>query len=548
MRVLNIPGTSSYRSPSFSSEKKKSPAKSRRKIARPIVKSIVTVTDDDTFTPSVYQSGVKDFIFNKTGSCVIDAKAGSGKTSTIEWIAKQLPSYIGNQKHRVLMLAFNKSIAEELKRRMPDWIICGTFHSIGFRTWCRYIKNWRVKVSGNKVSRILKNLLDKKTYADVGSVCVKLIGLAKNNGIGTYIRCDTDNNWRYLIYHHCIDIGGNSQADGVPRETKIINICRQALQISNELGQTEIDFDDMLYLPLLNRVFFFRNDIVFVDEAQDTNPVQVALLKRMVKKSGRVIAVGDESQAIYGFRGADCDAIQNIVTQLNATVLPLSICYRCAKNIVTEAQKIVPTIESFDKNPDGTVDTLTSYGANDFVSGNAVLCRNTAPLIKFCYSLISRSIKAHVLGRDIGKGLIDLVNGFGVKTIPDMLKALQKWEDKRIEHLSAIEGKESAIGSVMDKAECIRVIAENMNSIFITDFVSEVNLIFSDDDSPGVQLATCHRSKGHEWDKVFILDRGLMPSRWVRIEWQKTQEANIEYVAITRAKKELYFINSDCWR
>jgi len=75
---------------------------------------------------------------------------------------------------------------------------------------------------------------------------------------------------------------------------------------------------------------------------------------------------------------------------------------------------------------------------------------------------------------------------------------------------------------------------------------ANIDALFSDNrDGSVLTLATVHKSKGLEWDRVFILDPKLMPSKYARQQWQLDQETNIHYVAITRARQELYYIDSE---
>ena len=262
-----------------------------------------------------------------------------------------------------------------------------------------------------------------------------------------------------------------------------------------------------------------------------------------------MIAVGDPNQAIYGFRGADSAAIETLIRWFKCATLPLSICYRCDKAIVREAQSIVPEIEAFDSNEDGKVEEIIRYNPSIFRSGDAILCRNTAPLVKFAYSLIRRKIPAKVMGREIGEGLVKLIKDLKADSIPELTLALSDWSNKQIDRLSQEDGNQAAIGVINDKVECIKVFMDNLDiRNFTVEGLSKSILdLFSDSSDAGIQLGTVHRSKGHEWDRVFILDRHLMPSSYARLPWQREQEVNLQYVAITRAKHYLGYITSDCW-
>ena len=166
----------------------------------------------------------------------------------------------------------------------------------------------------------------------------------------------------------------------------LIDYSSNILRISNR-DRRVIDFDDMLLFTLLYKSQFKKYDFVFIDEAQDTNGVQRTILKKLLKPQGRLIAVGDPYQAIYGFRGADSSAMDMIVDEFGAKVLPLSISYRCAKSVVEEANKYMPDIKAFEGSPNGSVEYLDRYELDTFSSEDAILCRNTAPLIKMAYSL-----------------------------------------------------------------------------------------------------------------------------------------------------------------
>src|SRR5690606_18120963 len=98
-------------------------------------------------------------------------------------------------------------------------------------------------------------------------------------------------------------------------------------------------------------------DNVLVDEAQDLNVAQRILIRRMLKEGGRLIAVGDPRQAIYGFRGADSDSFRLIGEEFNATDLPLTVTFRCPKAVVAQAQRYVSHIQAHETAPEGEVIT-----------------------------------------------------------------------------------------------------------------------------------------------------------------------------------------------
>jgi DNA helicase-2/ATP-dependent DNA helicase PcrA len=493
---------------------------------------------------SSYQEKIFSHIRNpRAGSAIIQAVAGSGKTTTIVKALEFIPS---NQS--VTFLAFNRSIVQELKARVPKHVFAMTFHSTSFRAYKRWFGG-DVEVIDNKVQQIIKKMLTdpsvpKEHFQQYRGFVNKLVGFAKGAGMGALIS-DTDESWAAIVDHHDMTLDSHDAKLSVA-----IGYAQQTLRRNNQALDV-IDQDDMLYLTLINNVGFYKCDWVFVDEAQDLNGVQIALLRRMLKANGRMVAVGDESQAIYGWRGANSDAMQILAREFKCTPLPLTVSYRCPKKVVLEAQKYCGAIQSAPTAPEGSVDFPDDYGTEDFKPTDAILCRNSAPLVAMAYELLSRNVGCRILGREIGQGLIDLIDRMDASTIQELSDHLQEYRSRECAELLA-KDKEAAAAAIADKVECILLLAGQLSEDHRTvDGLKErIDSLFSDE--KGVQvltLSTVHKSKGMEWERVSILDfEELMPSRYAKKDWQRVQECNLMYVAVTRAKNTLRFINSNSWR
>jgi superfamily I DNA/RNA helicase len=102
------------------------------------------------------------------------------------------------------------------------------------------------------------------------------------------------------------------------------------------LARKGIDFTDMIFLPVANNWIRPQYDMVVVDEAQDMNTCQLAIAQGLARN--RVVVVGDDRQAIYGFRGADSGSLDRLKDELKATELGLTTTYRCGRGIVALAQ------------------------------------------------------------------------------------------------------------------------------------------------------------------------------------------------------------------
>lgn len=494
------------------------------------------------FAPSTFQAAIFDFITHGSGSAIVEAVAGSGKTTTITHAVKLIP-----RNQTVLMLAFNKVIAEELFSRinLPN-VEVKTFHSLGFSAY-KDTHGTRVKMDNNKLFRLINDLVDNSDLTPgekigLGSVS-KIVKLGKSAGIGTKILENTEESWMSVMEHH--DVAFTEEGEDL---SPIIPICQEILFRSNNLTGV-IDFDDMIYMPVQQGLKFRKFDWVFVDESQDVSHTQRLMLRALMKPTSRMIAVGDPCQAIYGFRGADSTAMAGIAEEFSAVTLPLSISYRCPQTVVAEAQKWVSHIQASPTADEGTVARMGKYSGEDFSRQDAVICRNVAPLIKTAYSLISRNVPVNMLGRDIGKGLISLIKNLKAKDVSDLDEKLSDWADKELNRLSGKGENESKMDSVNDKVDCIKIfISQAGKTTTVQDLIQKIESFFSDEANGNLTLCTIHKAKGKEYDRVFILDENRFFPKWAKKEWMKEQERNIVYVAVTRSKKDLFFIQSNNWK
>ncbi len=283
-----------------------------------------------TFQPSPQQQVIFDELakglefaelpfFNIT----VDAKAGSGKTTTIIESMRYIPRE-GLMPPKVVFLAFNKSIADQLGRKCPAGVVCSTFHSLGFRALKGSgLVQPSVKVDARKAHKLVWNAISDRDDPDTRNIC-KLVSMAKTVPVDV-----TEIDFDEVCYHHDINL---------ERAERGFNIVRSVVEATLQDTST-IDFDDMLYMPVMHQISFNHYDYVFVDEAQDTNGIQVEILSRLMAPRCRLVAVGDPHQAIYGFRGANADAMSRISERFQCKTFPLSVSYRCPKAVVREAQR-----------------------------------------------------------------------------------------------------------------------------------------------------------------------------------------------------------------
>lgn len=449
------------------------------------------------------------------GHLVVAALAGTGKTTTIVEALNHFPSTTRS----ILVAAFNKRIAEELKGRVTDSRTeVSTLHSLGFK-FVRQNGGGQLDADGGK--RIAKEAMASLGLAGGREAILslhKLVDIAKS--VMPYVVKTSE------LEDLAEDFDCLTQWPHSPLQLAAAAlVCLESAK--NQQGT--LDFTDMIYLPLVRNLVTPSYDVVIIDEAQDMNFAQLELARRSCNKGGRIIVVGDRHQAIYGFRGADSGGMDRMKKELKAKELTLTTTYRCPQAVVKEANRIVPQLKAHPSNAVGLHGSiLRSKLCASAQPGNFILSRANAPLLGVCLELVRSGKRAKIEGRDIGKGLSMLVQKLGGHDIDDMLGYLAEWERKRI-----LRAKENTnlIALVTDQAEAIRFMAEDTDNL--RELGPKIENMFQDVGAATdiIVCSTVHKAKGLETDRVFLLDWTFRKSGG--------EEANLEYVAITRAKKEL---------
>lgn len=476
---------------------------------------------------SVYQKAIFAHAEDThAGNAIVEAVAGSGKTTTLVEAIKRLK---GNS----IFLAFNKSIADELKKRGVN---ARTFHSLCFSP----VRNSRgaQDVTQNKLRRIIDAKLTGEDAKLYGTFVIRLVGLARQVGIGCLVQ-DTPQEWFDIIAHH--DLQPDDENADLNRA---VELAQKVLAFSSHPKQNMIDFDDMLYLAVRDGTALPKFDNVLVDEAQDTNAIQRAILRKIMHPTTRLIAVGDPAQAIYGFRGADSNSMNLIAQEFSCKTLPLSISYRCAQSVVAYAQQWVNHIEAAPSAPEGAVTMFgTEWDYNVFTQGDLVVSRTTRPMVALAFNLIKNNVSATIMGRDIGEGLKKLIDKMGAGEDVELLMVkLGVYTEREVEKALA-KKEEAKAEQISDKTAAILTLCEGLHEDTRTVSILKRNIdSLFDNPNAAVKCATIHKAKGLEADRVFWLNRSQCPAMWARQEWQKQQEVNLCYVAATRAKKELVLI------
>ena len=431
----------------------------------------------------------------------IIAPAGSGKTSTLVELAKQLPN------KTILYLAYNQSIKKEAQGKFPSNVVVLTTHGLALRS--QNIKIEEISTSDLSV-------------VDVQSM-FSIEALEAFNAIK-------------IFNDFCNSDFRKFNEDIVKKNVSV----QAASQIYEKMKKREIPITHSFYLKEFQ--FFDKSkinfDLVFLDEAQDSNDV---VLNIFLQLNGSKVFIGDPNQAIYGFRGS-ANAFNKISADYS---MKLTSCFRCVPDVVYKANKV---LEKYKQNPVKMVSKVTPRDDIAFLSQeqiknyslkNAIITRTNSKIVEIlslgldkdmCYILIKKP-------QDIFKETINFVRFFNNE------------KDKIAPEFSYLKDFKSPAALKQYLEDC------GDNNLLSTFNLAKRygNRIFSiyrkaSDDYKnrnklgrnGTYLMTAHTSKGLEFDivtleKDFPLLSDLAYKKKISFN-ELQEEVNLYYVAITRAK------------
>jgi hypothetical protein len=478
-------------------------------------------------TPSPYQEAILNNVRLRRPT-LVQACAGAGKTTTLRLICEVIRRDF--PRASIFCAAFNRDIVAEFSRKLPPGVACSTLHSHGFAALKRASPG--VVLDDNKLRNIVRAVAPMGAHGDLMAAVPVAMGLV----------LDPHNEAAVLNgLRRC----GKTLEDpdlSLPLVGKVVNACLDM--------HSTISYDEMIYFPVrYPAVPVARFDFVLIDEAQDMNEAQQALIGRTLKQDGILIAVGDRYQSVYGFRGADPAAMHNMRVRFQLDELSLPVSYRCPTSHVALAQQVIgeggaTIITAADGAADGIVrhrqerDRGATLGGAQ--PGDLVLCRLNAPLMPAALELIRAGRKACVRGKDLGGELSRLVQRQQAPTIPGLIVKLKKWERREREKALA-QDNERAAEAASDKVETITAVIDACDTEDTSEVVERLNRIFSDEtNGQGVVFSSVHRAKGLEAERVIILGPEMMPLvRRDSTAESLQQEKNLKYVAMTRSKSEL---------
>lgn len=526
-----------------------------------------------SFKPTIEQNQIFNFFKNGKENGMIDAVAGSGKTSTIingiDYIDK---------KNKILFCAFNKKIQEEIKQKTinKENVIVKTTYALGlsilkyhFEIFTRspnpdkskYFNILSEQLRKNKSNTYIEETKFTKYFEKIKFIYYqekkqeepdifyktfysnyyRLVDLLRYTL--SYAKGETA--FQRLVEKYAIDID--------QKNTQLLELYRKLVELA--IGQGNIkakllgiyDYADMIFLPCEFKLSSpAQFDIVFVDECQDLSNAQLITITKYLKKDGRFFAVGDPFQSIYGFAGASPESFNNIKKLYNPKMFKLTNCFRCSSDIVKLAQEIRPDITTTNSFKSSIIKIKFDDIIKHVQKGDFVLSRQNCNLFEVVFKLLCHNIKCKIIGKkEILKSLKDIIENNKLNSqeyyeeLPDHLQKIYKIAENKLGNNPANYEKLENLGDSINILESC--FFNNQNAKTLNDLFEYIESLMDCEDEDSVILSSIHRSKGLEKRNVFIIGYNELPIKKENmLEWQLYQEKCLKYVAITRAEVNLY--------
>lgn len=489
------------------------------------------------------QRRIADLAARTKESIIVEALAGSGKTWMLTEILKVL------RQPTALVLAFNKRIADEMARKKPTLprtriAHVRTLHSAGL--WILKHSYPSLTVDRHESERLVAEASPKKTLMRVRWAAIKLMRLAKDLQHSEVLDAS-------VAFRLGIDFGAFDKLEGGHEIEAATEITQKAYTASLDVHAREhIDFSDMGWLPLvLNLQPPHRYQALMVDEAQDVNENQLEMIDRIVAPGGRVIACGDRYQSIYGWRGATPEETWSVLGQrYKPHSMPLTMTWRCDRQIVTAACDLVPSLRARPGAGEGVVENISS---NEFLSNientetdTFVLSRTNAELLRVAFEMWKRQVPFNTTmesddNETIGP-LYKIVEKLLKQGEPSFARNVASWY--MTEKMKAEQSGSPTFTQRIDDQHtmlqhCMRYVPRP------SEILRALDAIFSFDNGCWITLSTVHKAKGLEASHVYLLRETF--ARYQKKPAPESEipqeELNIEYVAITRAKHRLVWVH-----
>lgn len=442
---------------------------------------------------------------------VVQAGAGTGKTSTLKMVSRALVD------RRGLYIAYNRATADEARASFPDSVECKTAHGLAYGA---VGSQYRHRLNGpRQPAWRAAEMLDMTTWLDLGVTRVAPRQLAR-------ITIETVGRFCYSADHeisteHVPFQRGLTRDQQAAVAAHVVPYARKAwADITSRDGRLKFEHDHYLKIwALTNPVLPF--DVVMLDECQDSNPLVARLVQ---SQQGQKIAVGDSAQQLYAWRGA-VDALDTWPADER---LYLSQSWRFGPAIANEANKWLSLL-----------DTPLRLSGNDALASklaplanpNAILCRTNGKAMAEVMTHLAAGARVALVGggnaiKQLAIAAADLKAG--KPTSHPELYVFQTWQEVQ-------DYTDEPSGS--DLRPFVDLIDEHG-----PDAVIDATDSLTDERRADIIISTGHKAKGREWDSVRIADDFPKPELDPDTgEFEEVPAADVmlAYVSVTRARLTL---------
>lgn len=499
---------------------------------------------------TIYQKAIQDFMAACKGHLIIEAGAGSGKTTTLVAGIKLIPP-----SKRVLVTSFQTAIVSviaEASEGLTNVDVKGT-HQLGYDLVTRNLFCFRrgQKYAGqDRIKEIIKELGKKgkdeyHEWVESEEITYQLFCLTN------WVK---ETNPFFSNFEEVLNCAPKFLEDYIPPELDACDcfqlgaeiVYRGILDLITQAKEKKIklvfDFADMLFLPLRLDLIKPLYDCLVVDEAQDMNKAQLELIQRLLKKKGCLTACGDSYQGIHAWRGAEIGILKELAESYKATILRLPESFRVPQSGVRHAQEYNPHFLARPENPEGAVNegvTLEEMRIG-IKPGDALLSRINGPLVRHALRFGAQGIPNFIQGIGLDKKFLGILwaieRGGAFLSLGDMATRILDWKTRLLAtagKIKSAEKREEAIQEVQDKYDVFeQVLKEALDP---KDVKKRIKKLFPNttklDPTKHIVLSSVHRSKGLEWNTVWILMN--------KMNNKTEEESNLCYVGFTRHKETL---------
>ena len=528
-----------------------------------------------------YQKEIVKYYFeNLESNMLINALAGTGKSTTAKTLLDHTPSYS-------VYLAFNTSIANEFKRKMKNpKVRVSTLHALSYSLLVGNVKDAEGKLSNEsakltvdylKIYRILDSILAQK-FKNIGfeqKMFLKENYVTLFNLLRTIGKDFTIANIEEVVKEHNLFQDFTENCFPAPEIGEIVSTIKlinsEDLRIFEE--EKTLDFTDMLYITYLklksgewHPMYYLTFFNIIVDEVQDLSNVQLFLLKYFKRKDGRFVFLGDANQAIYMFSGANSQAF-NSIPKLFAPVkqFDLPITYRCPLKHIKEVKRLFG-IELEPKNDaiEGSIKTINKKDIFKYIKpGDMIISRKNKWFGDIVLELAKKNIPVYIGNKDMVDTIDKKTNADLYKTVSLLINSVnkeitnyynnlhEKMKELEEENSTEIELETIDTNSKIDALIVLKELAESFNDTNKKDMSTLAFKLYlkkvlnTNYDRDAVKISSVHKAKGLEAKNVFVLNEGKVCYSPLNSKEQNQQEKNLSYISYTRSKENLYLVREE---